>query len=137
VRTALDSNVLSALWSSEAQVAQIPAQLAHFHAQGGLVVCGPVYAELLAHPLVTRHFVDKFLAETAVSVDFDLEEQIWRSAAEGFVAYAHRRRASGGSSPKRLLVDFVVAAHALLRADRLMTLDPSRYKLDFPKLHLV
>lgn len=55
----------------------------------------------------------------------------------GFAAYAQCRPASGGGSPKRLLIDFVVAAHALLRADRLTTLDPSRYKLDFPKLHLV
>jgi predicted nucleic acid-binding protein len=53
------------------------------------------------------------------------------------VCAAQRRPASGGGSPKRLLIDFVVAAHALLRADQLMTLDPSRYKLDFPKLHLV
>jgi len=36
-----------------------------------------------------------------------------------------------------LLVDFIIAAHALLHADRLMTLDPVRYELDFPKLHLV
>jgi len=36
-----------------------------------------------------------------------------------------------------MLVDFVVAAHALLRADRLMTLDASRYRQDFPKLHII
>jgi hypothetical protein len=54
-----------------------------------------------------------------------------------FAAYAQRRPAAGGGSPKRLLIDFVVAAHALRRADRRMTLGPSRYKLDFPKLHLV
>jgi predicted nucleic acid-binding protein len=77
--------------------------------------------------VVNQHFVDESLAETGVSVDFDVEEQIWRAAAWGLVAYARRRRASGGGSPKRLLIDFVVAAHALLRADRLMTLDPLRY----------
>jgi hypothetical protein len=101
------------------------------------VVCAPVYAELLAHPSVNLHFVDEFLAETGVSVDFNLEEQIRRAAAGGFAAYAQRRPASGGGSPKQLLIDFVVPAHALLPADQLMTLDPSRYKLDFPKLHLV
>jgi predicted nucleic acid-binding protein len=33
--------------------------------------------------------------------------------------------------------DFVIAAHALIQADRLMTLDPKRYRQDFPKLRLV
>jgi hypothetical protein len=60
--------------------------------------------------VVNQHFVDEFLAETGVSVDFDVEEQIWRAAARGLVAYAQPRRASGGGSPKRLLIDFVVAA---------------------------
>jgi hypothetical protein len=36
-----------------------------------------------------------------------------------------------------LLPDFIIAAHALLRADRLLTLDPTRYRQDFPKLRVV
>jgi len=81
--------------------------------------------------------VRKALAETAIAIDFDLEEDVWMLAAESFAAYAMRRRGSGGGSPKRLLADFVIASHALLKADRLMTLDPARYNLDFPKLNLV
>jgi predicted nucleic acid-binding protein len=100
------------------------------------VICAPVYAELMAHPLVSDGFVDKFLAETGIAVEFLLDEQIWGRAAEGFAAYAQRRRRSGGASPKRLLPDFVIAAHALLRADRLLTLDPSRYQQDFPQLRI-
>jgi predicted nucleic acid-binding protein len=71
-----------------------------------------------------------------ISIDFDLEEDVWMLAAESFAAYAIRRRRSGGGSPKRLLPDFVIAAHALLKADRLMTFDASRYALDFPNLRL-
>jgi predicted nucleic acid-binding protein len=137
VRTALDTNVLSALWSGEPLASGISAQLAEAHAHGGLVICAPVYAELLAHPSATQHFVDDFLAETTITVEFDLDESVWRRAARSFAAYAQRRRGSGGGSPKRLLVDFVIAAHASLRADRLMTLDHSRYQQDFPKLRLV
>ena len=37
----------------------------------------------------------------------------------------------------RLLVDFILAAHAELKADQLMTLDEGRYKADFPGLPLV
>jgi hypothetical protein len=92
---------------------------------------------LVAHPLVSPGFVDKFLAETTIAIEFDLDESIWRRAAEGFAAYVQRRRRSRGTSPKRVLPDFIIAAHAQIRADRLMTLDPARYNLDFPKLHLV
>jgi predicted nucleic acid-binding protein len=38
---------------------------------------------------------------------------------------------------KRLPADFLVAAHAALHADRLMTLDATRYRQDFPKLRIV
>jgi len=81
--------------------------------------------------------VRKALAETAIAIDFDLEENVWMLAAETFAAYAIRRRRSGGGSPKRLLPDFVIAAHALLQADRLMTRDANRYSQDFPKLGLI
>jgi predicted nucleic acid-binding protein len=56
-------------------------------------------------------------------------------APETFAAYAIRR--SGGGSPKRSLPDFVIAPHALLQADRLMTRDANRYSQDFPKLRLI
>jgi predicted nucleic acid-binding protein len=32
------------------------------------------------------------------------------------------------------LVDFIVGAHAILKADRLLTLDAARYQVAFPKL---
>lgn len=137
MRTAIDTNILSALWSGEPLASRVSNQLLEAHAQGGLVVCAPVYAELLAHPSATQSFMDDFLADTGITVDFDLSEEVWRKAGTSFALYAQRRRGSGGGSPKRLLVDFVVAAHALLSADRLMTLDPSRYVKDFPRLHVV
>jgi predicted nucleic acid-binding protein len=137
MRTALDSNILSALWSNEPSALRIEKDLKLARALGSIVISGPVYVEVMAHPLVSRKFVEQFLSETGVQVDFDLDAQIWRKAAEAFTAYAQRRRRSGGSSPKRLLPDFLIAAHAQLRADRLMTLDPARYQQDFPELRLV
>jgi hypothetical protein len=137
MRTALDTNVLSALWSSEPTASRVVAQLEQAHTQGGLVISAPVYAELLAHPSATPRFVGEFLSETGIAVDFDLGEPVWQQAARSFAAYAERRRRSRGGPPKRLLVDFIIASHALLRADRLMTLDATRYEHDFPKLRLV
>jgi predicted nucleic acid-binding protein len=136
VRTALDTNVLSALWSGEPLASRIAPQLAEFYSEGGLVICAPVYAELLAHPAASPKFVDGFLVDASIVVDFAIDEPIWRRAAAQFAAYAQRRRRSGGGSAKRLLVDFVIAAHALLRADQLMTLDPERYRRDFRNLKI-
>jgi predicted nucleic acid-binding protein len=70
-------------------------------------------------------------------VDFLLEEPVWRKAAERFAAYAQRRRSSGGGSAKRVLADFLIAAHALLNADQFFTLEASRYRQDFPELRLL
>jgi predicted nucleic acid-binding protein len=134
VKTAVDTNVFSALWSGEPTASQMTMLLGQSRNLGAVVVCGAVYAELLAHPKATQGFVDAFLANTGVSVEFDVDEAIWRDAARGFVAYAQRRRASSGTQAKRLLVDFVVGAHASLNADRLLSLDPTRYAQDFPNL---
>jgi predicted nucleic acid-binding protein len=135
--TALDSNVLSSLWSAEPSAPRVRQQLIDARLSGSIIVCAPVYAELASHPQLSLDKVDRLLAETDIAVDYRLDEGVWRKAAEGFAAYAQRRRRSGGTSPKRLLPDFVIAAHALLRADRLFTLDPARYELDFPGLRLV
>lgn len=137
MKTALDSNILSALWSTEPSAALVRTELKRARAQGAVVLSAPVYMEISAHPLVMRGFVDRFLAETNITVDFVVDEPVWRKAAERFSSYAQRRRRSGGTSPKRLPADFVIAAHALLEADCLFTLDPSRYQKDFPDLRLV
>lgn len=41
--------------------------------EGGLVIAAPAYAELLAYPKATEAFVSDFLADTGISIDFDLE----------------------------------------------------------------
>ena len=137
MRTALDTNILSALWSAEPSAGRISILLGEARIHGGLVICAPVFVESLAHPSMTQDVLQHFLTETGIMVDFDLGEAVWRQAADSFALYAHRRRRSGGDAPKRLLVDFVIGSHALLRADRLMTLDAKRYTTDFPKLRIV
>jgi predicted nucleic acid-binding protein len=137
MRTALDTNLLFPVWSGEPSAATIAAQLSKARAQGALVVSAPVFVELSAIPTVNVQMVEKLLREMTISIDFDLGADVWRLAATSFAAYAIRRRRSGRASPKRLLVDFVIASHALLTADRLMTRDASRYALDFPNLRLI
>jgi len=137
VRTAIDTNVISALWSGSPIIEQVTALLGRVANEGALAVCGPVYAELVAHPKVTQQFVDQFLATTRVEVDFSLDEAVWRETARRFAEYARRRRKSVGGEVRRLVVDFLIGAHASLQADRLFTFDPHFYAQDFPKLPLI
>lgn len=137
MRTAIDTNILSALWSGERLASAVSEALDQAATDGGLVVCAAVYAELRAHPKAKLDFVDDFLSSTGIAIDFDLGEPVWREASVRFAKYAARRRASRGGGAKRLLADFIVGAHALLRADRLLTLDQSPYSRDFPELEQI
>ena len=96
----------------------------------------PVWAELHAAPGATAAFVARFLADSGIERDLELDEAVWGRAAVAYAAYAARRRSSAGGEPKRLLVDFLVGAHASERADRLLTLDAERYRQAFPELRI-
>jgi predicted nucleic acid-binding protein len=137
MRTAIDTDVLSALWSQEKVAAEVATILGDAKVEGGLVVGAPVYAELLAHPRATERFVSDFLSDTGIVIDFQFEERVWLEAGRRFARYVKRRRRSAVDVPKRLLADFLIGSHALLQADRLMTLDPRRYQRDFPELKLI
>ena len=69
-------------------------------------------------------------------IDFEFRQAVWVEAGLRFAQYATRRRRAK-ESPKRLLADFLVVAHALFQADCLLTLDPHRFNVDFPELRLV
>jgi hypothetical protein len=137
MRTAVDSNVISALWSGEPASRGMAALLGRAKNEGGLVICAPVYVELLAYPKATKTFLEQFLAATHIVTDFLLDEAVWQEAGAAYAAYAQRRRQSKDGSSKRLLVDFIVGAHAILKADRLLTLDAARYRVAFPKLVMI
>jgi predicted nucleic acid-binding protein len=137
VSTAIDTNILSALWSNEATATNLAQQLGSARSHGALLISPIVYAELLAYPKATESFVNGFLSDTGITVDFEIQRAVWVDAGRRFAHYATRRRKDGRESPKRLLADFLVGSHALLQADRLMSLDATRYKQYFPELKLV
>ena len=137
MRTALDTNILSLFWSGSPLAPAIAAQLSEVRSQGAVMVSAPVFVELSASPTGDPQRVEKLLSDMSITVDFDLGEEVWHAAAAGFSVYANRRRRSGGGLPKRLPADFLIASHALLKADRLMTRDAKRYATDFPNLRLI
>src|SRR6266851_5379537 len=108
MRTAIDTNILSALWCKEPFALDIAEKLGGAKTEGGLVVSGPVYAELLAYPKATETFVNQFLEDTGIMIDFAFPPATWLDAGRRFARYATRRRKAADENPKRLLADFMI-----------------------------
>jgi hypothetical protein len=86
------------------------------------------------HTRSTEGFVNSFLEDTGIVVDWDLGEAVWRSAGRAFRAYAERRRRQREAGTRRILADFLIGAHAATRGFRLLTLDERLYRTSFPAL---
>jgi predicted nucleic acid-binding protein len=138
VTTVIDSNVLIAMWNpDEAVNTAAEAAVDSAYTSGTLIVPAPVVAEVMAGSGRTEEFVDSFLRDTGIAVEWHVQEQIWRAAGRAFQGYAHRRRRDGGSYPRRILADFVIGAYAHENGYHLLTLDQSVYRAAFPKLKLL
>ncbi|HXP87794.1 MAG TPA: PIN domain-containing protein [Bryobacteraceae bacterium] len=138
VTTVIDSNVLIALWNpDEAMNSAAEAAVESAYTTGKLIVPAPVVAELMAGSGRTEEFVDSFLRDTGIVVEWHVQERIWRAAGRAFQSYAHRRRRDGGSYPRRILADFVIGAFAHENGYHLLTLDQTVYRTAFPKLKLL
>lgn len=133
--TAIDTNILTALWNND-DVLNVRAQAAldGVFGAGRLVVSGVVYAELLAAPSRTEQFLDGFLEEAGISVEWEFNERMLRTAGIAFQGYAARRKKQKGTEPRRILADFLIGAHAAVNEYRLLTLDAGLYRASFPKL---
>ena len=136
--TAIDTNILVALWNEDDTLNTL-ARLALDAAlgRGGLVIAAPVFAELLAAPSRNEAFLDSFCKETGISVDWNLDEAVWRAAGKAFQHFVARRRKQRDSGPRRILADFLIGAHALQNGFRLLTLDNHIYSAAFPRLAIV
>lgn len=136
--TSIDTNVIVGLWNDDDALNPVALRaLDTAFSSGGLVICGAVYAELLAFPKRTEDFVDTFLADTEIAVDWSANESVWRVAGAAFQSYAHRRRKQNVGGPRRILTDFFIGAHALENEYRLLTLDERIYEASFPRLDIV
>jgi len=136
--TAVDSNVIVALWDRDTKVnSAAQSALDAALGRGGLVIAAPVFAELMACPGRDEVFLDKFCRDAGIAIDWNLDEAIWRTAGQAFQAYAARRRGQGESGPRRILADFLIGAHALHNGRRLLTLDDRLYRLAFPDLEVM
>ena len=103
---------------------------------GALLICPAVFAELHAYPGATAAFLRQMVSDFGVFIDYQIDSRVWSEAGQRFAAYSERRRVGRGDSPRRLLTDFFIGAHALVQADRLLTLDKGIYQRNFPELAL-
>lgn len=135
--TAIDTNVIVGLWDAD-DALHLAAfdMLEAVSSRGGVVICGAVFGELLACPGRTEEFVDQFLRDTEISVDWTTNETIWKTAGRAFSAYADRRRKQLTEGPRRILVDFLIGAHAFENGYSLLTLDDGIYRAAFPALKM-
>lgn len=152
--TAVDTNILldvllpDAPHAEESEVALTEAATA-----GALVVSEPVYAELAAY-LTERSRLKSFLQDTGIRLEASNEE-VLRLAGEAWGEYRQRRprrlacpecgtaqdvRCSQCAAlfqlRQHVVADFVIGAHAMLKADSLLTRDRGYYSTYFPELAL-
>lgn len=137
MRTAIDTNIILAIWNNEPSARQLSQELQNARLQGGLIVCGTVFAELLAHPGMNPTLLETTLRQGNIDVDFTTGKSIWSQAGTAFSGYIVRRKNAQIGLTKQLLSDFVIGAHASERADQLLTLDPKRYSQGFSSLKLI
>ncbi len=121
--------------------------------QGAIIVSEPVYAELAAHFSNSRDLND-FLEATGLRLKASERGALYE-AGKGWGEYVRRRPATlecprcGASQDPRcercgsslrprqhVVADFIIGAHALVHADRLLTRDRGYYATYFPGLTL-
>lgn len=136
--TALDTNAIVALWQKDASVnSAARTALESAFRRGALIISPPVFSELIAAPGRSEGFVRAFLEETGIGIDWEMDEAIWSLAGSAFQSYATRRRKQGDVAPRRILADFLIGAHAVVRGHRLLTLDERMLRAAFPTLVMI
>jgi hypothetical protein len=130
VTTAVDSSVLWAIAKGEEDGSAWLEKLAECRAEGRLIVCDIVWAETRpAFTNATAH--TGFFAQLGVHFD-PSDEAVANLAGE----IQDRYRKAGGKR-LRLTADFLIGAHAAIRATRLATKDDGFFRAQFRKLSVV
>lgn len=79
--------------------------------------------------------IDTWLQTQQIDVIWDMPETIWESAGMAFGRYAKLRR--GGQVSRRIVADFLIAAHAEHHQLEMLTFDDTVFNSVFPRVVLL
>lgn len=128
--TAVDTNILLDVFLPDKKFASGSSELLKLaYDEGALVICDIVYAELVPQ-FEKRSMLDSTLSTISVSLS-SIDKDVAFLAGERWKVY----RKSGGKR-KRIITDFLIGAHAMIKAERFLTRDRGFYKSYFPDLRI-
>jgi predicted nucleic acid-binding protein len=131
VITGIDTNVLLDVFGADPKFAPASAEaIRRCLSEGALIACEAVWAETASVFGDARRFRG---AMDQLSASFSPMTEAGATKA----AEAWRRYRAGGGPRNRIAADFLIGAHALVAADRLLTRDREFYRRYFAGLHIV
>jgi predicted nucleic acid-binding protein len=131
VITAVDTNILLDIFLPDPQWGEHSMRaLEVAYNQGALVICTLVYAELVPQ-FEERSLLDSALNKFNCNIESP-DREVAFLAGERWGLY----RKQGGKHD-RIITDFLIGAHALLRAERFATRDRGFYRQYFQDLSLL
>ncbi len=154
--TAVDTNIILDVLIPNEPFSESSKKLLDAHlSKGRLILCEVVYAELAAQ-FPSEEELKQFLTETGMRLEYSNEKSLY-TAGTRWAKYARKSNKYGFSCNQcghsfevacprcksaiirrmHVLSDFLIGAHALVRADYLLSRDLGIYKAYFSDLKVV
>jgi predicted nucleic acid-binding protein len=80
--------------------------------------------------------MQEFITTLGVILDWKMEKADWVAAGDAYRGYVLRRQANRDGLPRRMVTDFLIGAHAVVRGYTLLTADRRLYSAAFPNLRM-